>query len=109
MRSMVELRADSTRIGVRAASSSRRTARMTARPSSSGSIRSRTTSAGSMGSMASSAAGPSAAVTTVNPSRSRYVRTSRTIFASSSTTRIGAVGRRLRSGVGIGSMVGARC
>ena len=60
-----------SRIGVAAASSSRRTARITARPSSSGSIRSRTTSAGRWRSMASSAAGPSAAVTTVKPSRSR--------------------------------------
>ena len=72
--------------------SSRRTARITARPSSSGSIRSRTTSAGRCRSIASSAAGPSAAVTTPNPSRSRYVRTRRTIFASSSTTRIGRSG-----------------
>src|SRR5688500_1748869 len=57
--------------------------------------------------MASSAAGPSAAVTTEKPSRSRYVRTSRTIFASSSTTRIGAAGT---AGsvieFGIASMVG---
>ena len=75
-----------------AAASSPRTARMTARPSSSGSIRSSTTSAGRWRSMASSAAGPSAAVTTAKPSRSRYVRTSRTILASSSTTRIGRAG-----------------
>ena len=67
MRSSVEPRADTMRIGVAAASSSRRTARMTARPSSSGSIRSRTTSAGRWRSMASSAAGPSAAVTTAKP------------------------------------------
>ena len=57
---------------------------------------------------ASSAAGPSAAVTTANPSRSRYVRTRRTIFASSSTTRIGRSGRGSAVGLGIGSMVGER-
>ena len=43
---VAEPRAETMRIGVAAASSSRRTARMTARPSSSGSIRSRTTRAG---------------------------------------------------------------
>jgi hypothetical protein len=88
--------ADPTRIGIVADTSSRRTARITARPSSSGSIRSSTTRAGSWRSIAARADGPSPAVSTTYPSRSRYVRTRRTILGSSSTTRIG---RRVADGI----------
>ncbi len=87
MRSAAALLAESTMIGV---GSVRRTARMTARPSTTGSMRSSTMSAGASMAIAASALRPSVASTTRNPSRSRYIRTRRTIFGSSSTTRIGA-------------------
>src|SRR5947207_3385712 len=86
MRSATALRAESMRIGV---SESSRTRRATVIPSTSGSMRSRTMSRIARSRIALSAARPSAAVTTANPSRSRYARTSWTIFGSSSTTRIG--------------------
>src|SRR5438132_3744247 len=86
MRSATALRAESMRIGV---SESSRTRRATVIPSTSGSMRSRTMSRIARSRIAFSAARPSAAVTTANPSRSRYARTSWTIFGSSSTTRIG--------------------
>src|SRR6184192_908057 len=67
-----------------------RTIRIKASPSSSGSIRSSTISLGCASATAARAARPSPAVTTGKPSRSRYVRTSVTIFGSSSTTSTGA-------------------
>src|SRR5947208_5184946 len=69
----------------------RRTALITASPSTSGSMMSRMTRAGASRLIAASAVRPSCASITRKPSRSRYIRTSRRIFASSSTTRIGAV------------------
>src|SRR5262245_28120916 len=62
--------------------------RVTSRPLSPGSIRSSTTRSGRCCCTTLSAAGPSAAVSTLKPSRSRYSSTTSTIVGSSSTTKI---------------------